>query len=328
MEVRYGVGVLCEEKVGQLREFQEILPQVRWYIQKHAPGYWPELMVLLKPLVENPLGPRPLLPLACSAAVGGKAFDAVPVAAAWTVVFLSGGILDDLQDKDRPDALWNQVGEARTFNFSMGLLALSGALLAEASWEGQRYRIINRMFHNDLLGLLSGQDLDLRGEVSTIEDYWRMISNKTANAFAWACQAGAICGTSDLALIEACRCYGYHLGIVLQLFDDIQGTWEPEGMGDLICGKITLPVIYGLVTYHKRRSELVKIVSNNRMAKESERVRDILDSINAREILLSAALKERELAIAALDRCIGENGVTALTAYITTIFSHLHEVGP
>lgn len=315
--------ILTEDNLVQMHIFQKVLPDVRDYIRRHLPPDWPDLRAVLSCVVDYSLGPRPLLPLAGCAAVGGDAHDAVPVAAAWTVIFLSGGILDDLQDKDRDDALWANVGDARAFNFSAALLALSGMLLAEAPWSAGRYWMINRTFHQETMRLMAGQDRDLCGETRTLDDYWRTIGSKTANAFAWACQAGALCGTEDLILIEACRKYGYHLGLALQIFDDFQGLWEPVGLGDLACGKITLPVIFGLSVAHERREELNSLVNSGQMAVAANRVREILDSIHTRDFMVWAALQERERALTALALCPGNAGVTALSAYVTVMFARI-----
>ena len=127
-------------------------------------------------------------------------------------------------------------------------------------------------------------------------------------------------------MLDACRTFGYHSGLALQLFDDFEGLWGESGLGDLAMGKITLPVIYGLNVAHNRRDELQKLIDDRSMAAESERIREILDLIHTREFMIWAALQEREKALAALESCPGQQGVTALTAYITTIFTNIEDV--
>ena len=135
-------------------------------------------------------------------------------------------------DRDR-SALWSLVGEARAFNFSSALHAFAAKLLVEAPWPATQVRTICRTFHEETIRLFAGQDRDLCGETRTLDDYWRTIGAKTANAFAWACGAGALCGSDDPDLVRACRNYGYHLGLALQVLDDFQGFWEPVGSGAL-----------------------------------------------------------------------------------------------
>lgn len=127
-------------------------------------------------------------------------------------------------------------------------------------------------------------------------------------------------------MLDACRTFGYHLGLALQLFDDFEGIWGESALGDLVIGKITLPVIYGLNVAHKRRDELQKLINDGSLTTESKRICEILDEIHTRDFMIWAALQERDKAVMALESCPGQQGVTALTAYVTTIFAHFEDV--
>jgi geranylgeranyl diphosphate synthase, type I len=317
---------LVDRNIIDLQLFQGLLPKVRCYIQQYTPSDWPEFRTILSPVTDEPLSALAILPLASCAAVGGNPEDAIPVSAAWVVLGLAMRILDDLQDQDRSDALWARIGLARSFNFSAALYALCSDLLAQAAWPPELYRVINQHFTQAGLRLLSGQDRDLCGLTLTLQDYWQTIEDKNASAFVLACTAGAVCGTNDPKLIDACRLFGYHLGLALQLFDDFEGIWGQSGLGDLAIGKITLPVIYGLSINHPNQDELRSLVNNHNLAAEANRVREILDQIHTRDLIIWAALKEREEAIKSLSPCSSQAGVTALIAYITTLFTHIDEV--
>jgi geranylgeranyl diphosphate synthase type I len=321
-----GKTMLPDDNLACLETFQALLPEVREYICQHAPLDWHELMSVMSVIVDEPLGPLSILPLASCAAVGGDPRGAIPVAATWEVLSLAMRILDDLQDRDRPDGLWAKVGLSRAFNFSASLYALCNKLLVQAPWPAKQYRAINRNFTQEVLRLAAGQDRDLCGETRTIEDYWHTIEEKNARAFAWACAAGALCGSDNAELVDSCRSYGQHLGIALQLFDDFEGLWEPSGMGDLEMGKITLPLVYGMSVAHERRDDLRRLVQNGQLAAQADRIHTILDDIHTREFMIWTALQEREQALAAIALCPGESGVTTLTAYITVIFANIEEI--
>jgi len=304
-----------------------LLPEVRQYIRQHAPVNWPDLQkYVLSSLIEEALGPLAALPLASAAAVGGDMREAIPVAAAWEVLSLSARTLDDLEDQDRPDALWSEVGLSRAFNFSATLYAFSGKLLAVAPWPAEKYRRISLTFIEESLHLAAGQDRDCCSKTRTLEEYWHTIEEKNASAFALACAAGAQCGTLDSELVNSCRTFGYHLGLAHQLFDDFEGIWESKDLGDLELGKITLPLIYGLSIDHKDRDELYKLISDSNRIQSAERIRTILDGIHARDFVIWSALQERDLAIAALKDCPGKLGVEALTAYVTMLFAHIESI--
>jgi len=316
----------AKDTLAHLEEIQALLPDVRQYIRRHEPGYWPEMVSVLSVVADEPLGPLANLPLASCAAVGGDPEEAIPAAAAWEVLNLGVRILDDLQDRDTPDGLWARVGVPRAFNFSAALYAFCNELLVRASWTDERYRAISRTFTLEVMRLAAGQDRDLRAETRTIDDYWETITDKNASAFALACTAGAQCGTDVRALVDACRTFGHHLGLALQLFDDFEGLWEPPGRSDLEMGKTTLPILYGLGVEHRRRGELEKLVCEGEAAANENVVRAILDGIHAREFMIWTALMEREQAVGALAPCPGKVGVSALTAYITAIFAHVEDI--
>jgi geranylgeranyl diphosphate synthase type I len=310
---------------ASLEIFESILPSVRSHIRQHVPADWPEFAALLRSLTEEPLGPLATLPLASCAAAGGDPEAAVPVAATWEVLSVAVRILDDAEDQDRPDALWNDIGVARAVNYGTALYAFSHHLLAQASWPASLHLAIQQDFGTAALIMACGQDRDLRGEVMSLEAYWRLIEEKNAAAFAAACAAGARCGTDDRVPIDACREYGHHLGLALQLFDDFEGLWEPNGEGDLALGKITLPLLYGLETDHPRRDELRDIVRTGDLARERNGILAILDAIDTREFMVWSALQERQLALDALSVCPGEAGVAALDAYVTSLFAHIED---
>ncbi|MFE4105185.1 polyprenyl synthetase family protein [Almyronema epifaneia] len=319
---------LTEANLAHLQMFQALLPQVRQYIQQLCPAHWPAFTSLLSRVIDQPLGSLAILPLASCAAVGGDPQTAIPVAAAWEVLNLAMRILDDLEDQDRPDSLWAEVGEARAFNLSAGLYALCNELLVQAPWPDACHRKISQIFAQTGLRLLSGQDRDLQGTAETFEDYWQIMQDKNAAAFAMACEAGALCGTTQPELLTACREFGEHLGMALQLFDDFQGMWEPIGLGDLAMGKITLPLLYGLRLEHPGRAELQQICESGNFQVQRDRILSILDQLQTREFIVWTALQEKQQAVEALSICPGEPGVTALVAYATTIFKHIDTVLP
>ncbi|PAX54537.1 polyprenyl synthetase family protein [Brunnivagina elsteri] len=317
---------LTQSKLLHFQQFQILLPDVRDYIRQHLPLDWPELESLLGVVLNQPLGSLSTLPLASCVAVGGNPKQAIPVAAAWEMLCLAMRILDDVQDQDRPEGLWATVGLPRAINFGTAVYTMCYELLAKADWSPELYCIISRKLIQAGLQLSSGQDKDLRGETRSVEDYWQTIEGKNASAFAWACAAGALCGTNDTSLVEACRGYGYHLGLALQLFDDFEGTWETSGLTDLAQGKVTLPVIYGCNLAHEQREKLQFLVNSGQIAAYEFQIRNILDSINTRDFIIWAALKEREQALASLDPLPQQEGVTALVAYVSVIFTHVEDL--
>jgi octaprenyl-diphosphate synthase len=80
-------------------------------------------------------------------------------------------------------------------------------------------------------------------------EYLAVISAKTAELFAAACEVGPVLAGRDAAEQAACRAYGMNLGIAFQLIDDVLdygGTSDTLGKNvgdDFREGKITLPIV-------------------------------------------------------------------------------------
>ena len=94
----------------------------------------------------------------------------------------------------------------------------------------------------------------------TIDNYLQIISAKTAELFAAACQVGAIVANVDQRLRLAMYNFGLNLGIAFQIMDDIldymaEGVVLGKNIGDDFQeGKVTLPIIivYGLSDHNER----------------------------------------------------------------------------
>jgi geranylgeranyl diphosphate synthase, type I len=187
-----------------------------------------------------------ILPLVSCHAVNGIARNAIPVSAALIAVEVSLRIFDDLEDKDRSGQLWEVIGEARAWNYASAIHILSFEILSHSSLPDLVFRKVNQLFIEAFFEIAEGQEYDLAGEVKTIEEYWRTIELKTARAYSAACASGAMVGTENLEMIHACSTFGHHVGLAIQIFNDMESIWQPNGITDLKQGKLTLPLLYGL----------------------------------------------------------------------------------
>jgi geranylgeranyl diphosphate synthase type I len=302
-----------------------LYPDVRRVLQTSIPTYWPELRSIFDGLFEQPppLLSVAILPLVCCHAVNGTASEAVPVSAALIAAEVSLRILDDLEDKDRRGQLWQQVGEARAWNYAAAIHTLSFDILNKANLRPHAFRTVNQLFIDAFFYILVGQERDLSAAPTTIDEYWRTIELKTATAYAAACAAGALVGSEDEQLIDACQTFGHHIGLAIQIFNDMESIWQPNGLSDIQQGKITLPIMYGLSSEHPGRDELQMIVTSQTIVAHAERVKQLLDAIDTKGFLIWAALKQREEALAAISICPNPEGRAALEAYVTGMFGDI-----
>ncbi len=204
---------------------------------------------------------RPLLLLLTTVAAGGDWEKAVPAAAAVELVHNFSLIHDDIQDRSdtrrgRP-TVWRQWGVAQAINAGDAMYTLAFAALSrlrDTVGDAQALEA-HTVMQNTCLRLIEGQYLDLayeqRADLNE-EDYWPMVGGKTAALLAACTDLGALVAGAPEAVRSAYRRFGEGLGLAFQVQDDELGIWgdaaltgKPTG-SDLLEGKNTLPVLYGL----------------------------------------------------------------------------------
>jgi geranylgeranyl diphosphate synthase type I len=204
---------------------------------------------------------RPLLVLLTCSAAGGDWHQALPAASAVELVHNFSLIHDDIEDhsplrRGRP-TIWKKWGIPQAINAGDAMFALAHL---EAIRLSQTVSLPIAIKAVDLLQytclqLTEGQFLDLsyesRDDIS-IDDYWRMVKGKTAALIAASTELGAMAAEGDHQTCELYQHFGYSLGLAFQARDDWLGIWGNTSLtgkssqSDLVTGKITLPVLYGL----------------------------------------------------------------------------------
>lgn len=204
---------------------------------------------------------RPLLVLLCTAACGAAWQPALPAAAAVELVHNFSLVHDDIQDnsdrrRGRPTA-WVRWGMPMAINLGDALFVMSNQAIVDlkTSFPAETVVSASEILHNTCLELTRGQFLDMSYEERTdlaVEDYWPMVSGKTAALISACCHIGALLGSADEAGQDAYRAFGHYLGLAFQVQDDILGIWGDEVLtgksaaSDLVEGKNSLPVLAGL----------------------------------------------------------------------------------
>jgi geranylgeranyl pyrophosphate synthase len=300
--------------------------KVKEYLLNQLPGYWPEIPAIAQPVIDDAVSPEVIIPVSCCKAVGGDPEKTIEMAAGLMSVLMSVRILDDLQDRDKVNGLYRTVGSARAFNYSFAFMTLAYKIFNAMDCDESIKRNILATFDEDSLVTLAGQDRDLQGINRTWEDYWKTAEMKTCYITSSGAAMGAMLGTQNTELIQACRLYGYHWGLTLQILNDMEGIWEPDGETDLQKGKVTLPVLYGINCQHPERRELETIVWQNKIAENAERVKEILDHIDTKSYLIWAALEQRKNALDAIQVCPDDEGKNALTCFLNGVFGDIDEL--
>lgn len=196
---------------------------------------------------------RPTLVL-LSSAVGGRADDAVSVAAVVELIHLATLVHDDAVDHSmlrRGMPTLNSLFNDQT-SVIMGDFLYSVAL-RELSIEDDMTPIRVLV---DVSAQMSVGELRQLSTISPLDfsedDYELLIRAKTASLISAACRLGALRGAPQHA--DALAAYGDALGMVFQITDDLidytevsETTGKPSGL-DLREHKVTLPLIAALHT--------------------------------------------------------------------------------
>jgi geranylgeranyl diphosphate synthase type I len=205
---------------------------------------------------------RPYMTVKACEAVGGRAEDAVPFAAA--VEFLHNFTLvhDDVMDHD--DLRRGKPTVHKVYGMPMAILA--GDLLFAKVYDvtlknrppgmppGRLVESLAKITEASII-LCQGQALDIgfpsASDVS-LDDYIEMVGAKTSALFKVCAQVGALAGGGSDEQVDALGGFAWDAGVAFQIEDDVLGvTAEEETLGkpvgsDLREGKKTLINIHAL----------------------------------------------------------------------------------
>jgi geranylgeranyl diphosphate synthase, type II len=173
---------------------------------------------------------RPVLVLLCAELCGGRAINALPIAASVELVHAASLILDDLPSMDdaalrrgRPTN-HKQFGEAIAILAAFALLNLSFGTIAsacEAALSAQISKLFSDAVGRD--GLVGGQAADLLATDQAIdfEMLERIHRGKTGALFVAAASAGALTAGATAEAIGSLTSYAKNLGLAFQIIDDL-----------------------------------------------------------------------------------------------------------
>jgi geranylgeranyl diphosphate synthase type I len=255
---------------------------------------------------------RPLMVLLTTASCGADWQSALPAAAAVELVHNFSLVHDDIEDNSDKrrgrTTVWKKWGVPQGINAGDGLFVLSNLAITDliASYPAEIVVRAAQILHSTCLDLTRGQFLDISYETRLdlgVEDYWPMVSGKTAALLAGCCQLGALLGGADEVTQEAYRSFGHYLGLAFQVKDDILGIWGDEtrtgksAATDLVEGKKSLPVLFGM---QKKGQFAARWASGPVRAEEVEELAGILAAESGYGSAHDAARQMTDLAISSL----------------------------
>ncbi len=197
---------------------------------------------------------RPLLFVLCAELCGYRGRDIYRLSTLFEYVHAASLLHDDVLDnaevrRRRPSVnnLWGNHAAVIAGDF---LYCTASSISLEAENMGF-FRILAettmRMTEGQILELTNTRNLALGSE-----DYFKIITCKTAELISAACGSPALLVDADSDTVRALAAFGTNMGIAFQLIDDLLDYTSSERVfgkpvgKDLREGKVTLPLIYAL----------------------------------------------------------------------------------
>ena len=171
---------------------------------------------------------RPVLSMACCEAVGGKAEDVLPFAAALEMIHTYSLIHDDLPAMDNDDLRRGKPTCHKVFGEDMAILAGDALLnyamefaLREGKHHSNLVPILETLFtQSGIFGMIGGQVIDLESEGKRIsaERLSELHRLKTGALLLASCRIGALAGGKAAETFDT---YATSIGLAFQIKDDI-----------------------------------------------------------------------------------------------------------
>jgi len=256
---------------------------------------------------------RPILVLYSCEIFGGDINKALHAAMAVEMFHNFTLIHDDIMD----NASLRRGKETVHVKWDKNTGILSGDALMILSYKqleqyrGETFSKLYTLFNTTALRICEGQqydmDFELKNDIS-LDDYLKMISNKTAILLGCALQIGAIIANTVDKDIEHIYNYGLNLGRAFQLQDDYLDTYGTKDFGkkvggDILENKKTFLFIKTLGLASKEdREELLKLYSRYEVSDHKiKRVIELFDKYNTKELLLRKIKDYTKLSLKSID---------------------------
>jgi octaprenyl-diphosphate synthase len=255
--VREDLEAVEREFARQVESQVHVIPEIGNYLLKSGGKRVRPAVLLMAARLSGYTGPRAIL-------------NAAVVEFIHTATLVHDDIIDDADVRRGRKAVHSEWGNDVTVLAGDFLYIKSMAMaLTQDTLDVVRLLcdVTLRMIEGELYQLTKNGVVDL-----TEEEHFEIIRRKTAYLFGGCAEIGGMLGEVGADQRQALREYGFSLGIMFQLVDDLldftgaaEALGKPIG-GDLREGKITLPVIHLLEKGGPEAGELVRAIVRDRHA--------------------------------------------------------------
>ncbi|MBA3269210.1 MAG: polyprenyl synthetase family protein [Acidobacteria bacterium] len=257
--VRADLEAVEREFERQVQSNVGVIPEIGKYVQKSGGKRVRPAVLLMAARLCGYVGPRAIL-------------NAAVVEFIHTATLVHDDIIDNAELRRGQKAVHSRWGNDVTVLAGDFLYIKSMAMaLTQDTLD------VVRLLCDVTLRMIEGElyQLTKNGVVDISEDeHFEIIRRKTAYLFGGCAQIGGMLGEAGDVRERELREYGFNLGVMFQLVDDLldftgtsEATGKPMG-GDLREGKITLPIIHLLEHGGAEANSLIRNVVNERDVSE------------------------------------------------------------
>ena len=207
--------------------------------------------------------------------IGTVPETAMPGAIGMELFALAADIFDDIQDQDNDNVLWRRLNTAEALNLAICLLMLSYESFQNIS-DSLLAKEVNSIINYTGLKAIDGQYGELqcrKTEQISLDQYFKLIEQKSGSITACACKIGAILNGASNELVQQFSSFGKNLGVMWQIRNDLDDFFNFERKKDFINNTKTLPYVFLLSVLQKQPEQFKKLikVQNNGLLGSEER---------------------------------------------------------
>lgn len=229
---------------------------------------------------------RPALAILCAQALGGNVDQAIKAAAGIEIFHNYTLIIDDIIDnstfrRNKPTT-WYKYGT----NITLCLSIYYASAILRSTILSPHPVATGKVFSDALDTVSEGEITDVLFEMMPkdepyikdhhyknidFQDYFRMISEKTAFLLSASCQIGAICANASKKETNALKSFGHNIGMAFQIQDDILDIFGEEKKFSKKIGKDIIEkkrgnavILYALAEFSKTDKEKFMQILNKK----------------------------------------------------------------
>jgi geranylgeranyl pyrophosphate synthase len=250
-----------------------------------------------------------LLPGLCCQAAGGDPGWADHLAVAWFLFYTAAHLFDKVEDQDPAEEGFPEMAPGVTINLATGMLVAASLSLNQMQLgeSPQRHSAqISDDYYRTILTMCNGQHLDLIQGQPSLEQWMQISAAKSGAFFRLACKSGASLATQDSVRLAGFGEYGFRLGLLLQILDDV-GDFHQAASGEqpLLSrdAERSLAVAYARQVLPTDQQVILSenLVSVSQNAASAQQVIDLLKQCGADLYLFTEMERQRVLGLQSLE---------------------------